>query len=34
MGGSGRIAAGQPADLVHLGDDLSLRGTLIGGELA
>lgn len=29
---AGHIALGQPADLVHLGDDLSLRGTLIAGE--
>jgi N-acetylglucosamine-6-phosphate deacetylase len=29
---SGRIAAGQAADLVHLGDDLSVRGVLIAGE--
>ncbi len=30
----GRIAVGLRADLVHLGDDLSVRGTLIGGETA
>jgi N-acetylglucosamine-6-phosphate deacetylase len=28
----GRIAPGLRADLVHLGDDLTVRGTLIGGE--
>jgi N-acetylglucosamine-6-phosphate deacetylase len=28
----GRIAAGGRADLVHLSDDLSVRGTLIAGE--
>ena len=33
-GERGRIAAGLRADLVHLGDDLSVRGTLIGGETA
>lgn len=30
----GRIAPGLRADLVHLGDELSVRGTLIGGETA
>ncbi len=30
----GRLAPGLRADLVHLGDDLSMRGTLIGGEVA
>jgi N-acetylglucosamine-6-phosphate deacetylase len=30
----GRIAPGLRADLVHLGDDLTVRGTLIGGETA
>ncbi|MEO7221752.1 MAG: N-acetylglucosamine-6-phosphate deacetylase [Devosia sp.] len=30
----GRIAPGLRADLVHLGDDLAVRGTLIGGETA
>jgi N-acetylglucosamine-6-phosphate deacetylase len=30
----GRIAPGLRADLVHLGDDLTVRGTLIGGEAA
>ena len=30
----GRIAPGLRADLVHLGDDLGVRGTLIGGEIA
>ena len=33
-GERGRIAPGLRADLVHLGDDLSVRGTLIGGETA
>ncbi len=30
----GRIAPGLRADLVHLSDELSVRGTLIGGETA
>jgi N-acetylglucosamine-6-phosphate deacetylase len=30
----GRIAPGLRADLVHLGDDLKVRGTLIAGETA
>ncbi len=30
----GRLAPGLRADIVHLGDDLSVRGTLIGGETA
>jgi N-acetylglucosamine-6-phosphate deacetylase len=30
----GRLAPGLRADLVHLGDDLRVRGTLIGGETA
>ena len=30
----GRIAPGLRADLVHLGDDLAVRGTLIGGKTA
>jgi len=30
----GRIAPGLRADLVHLGEDLAVRGTLIGGETA
>lgn len=30
----GHIAPGLRADLVHLGDDLKVRGTLIGGEAA
>ncbi len=30
----GRIAPGLRADLVHLSDDLAVRGTLIGGETA
>jgi len=30
----GRIAPGLRADLVHLGDDLTVRGTLIDGETA
>lgn len=30
----GRLAPGLRADVVHLGDDLSVRGTLIGGETA
>jgi N-acetylglucosamine-6-phosphate deacetylase len=33
-GERGRIAPGLRADLVHLGDDLAMRGTLIGGETA
>ena len=33
-GERGRIAPGLRADLVHLDDDLSVRGTLIGGETA
>jgi N-acetylglucosamine-6-phosphate deacetylase len=33
-GERGRIAPGLRADLVHLGDDLAVRGTLIGGETA
>jgi N-acetylglucosamine-6-phosphate deacetylase len=28
----GRLAPGLRADLVHLGDDLAVRGTMIGGE--
>ncbi len=27
----GRFAPGLRADLVHLGDDLTMRGTMIGG---
>ena len=30
----GRIAAGQAANFVHLDDDLTVRGTLIGGVTA
>lgn len=30
----GRLAPGLRADIVHLGDDLSVRGTLIAGETA
>jgi N-acetylglucosamine-6-phosphate deacetylase len=30
----GRLAPGLRADIVHLGDDLAVRGTLIGGETA
>lgn len=30
----GRLAPGMRADVVHLGDDLTVRGTLIGGETA
>jgi N-acetylglucosamine-6-phosphate deacetylase len=33
-GERGRIAPGLRADLVHLSDDLEVRGTLIGGETA
>lgn len=33
-GERGRIAPGLRADLVHLSDDLTVRGTLIGGETA
>ena len=33
-GERGRIAPGLRADLVHLSDDLAVRGTLIGGETA
>jgi N-acetylglucosamine-6-phosphate deacetylase len=31
---SGRIAAGERADVVHLSDDLSVHGVLIAGEPA
>jgi N-acetylglucosamine-6-phosphate deacetylase len=34
LGSLGRIAAGGAANLVHLGEDLSVRGTLIGGQVA